>query len=75
MQLYILQAYGALQQFDSGAVWVMQSWFLVQLALCKQGNTIYGNFTGYCDKFWNLPRNSTGYPRAEAYLSGVPVGQ
>ena len=34
--------YSAMAAVDKDAVWVMQAWFLVSIALCRRGQT------GYC---------------------------
>jgi len=49
----------------------MQAWFLVSIALCEQGQT------AYCDNGWLQENNGSSipYPRAAAYLSGIPKGR
>ncbi len=66
--------YAAMKAFEQDAVWVMQAWFLVSIALCTQGQT------AYCGSFWLQDENggpapSGTYPRAQAYLSGVEHGK
>merc|ERR1740130_695389 len=62
--------YDAMSAVDSNAVWVMQAWFLVSIPLCRQGQA------GYCGNGWLANATATPpYPRAAAYLSGVPHGK
>ena len=61
-----------MNDFDNESVWVMQAWFLVSIALCEQGQT------GACQNGWlqeNNASSSVPYPRAAAYLSGIPKGR
>lgn len=37
--------YNAMSAADDNAVWVMQAWFLVSIALCRDGQTAYCAFT------------------------------
>eukprot|EP00947_MAST-08B_sp_MAST-8B-sp1_P004677 g4677.t1 len=75
--------YRSMAAFDKDAKWVLQAWFLVSIALCRQ------NQTAYCSNPWLLnstnstteprstmtPSAAVPYPRAAAYLSGVPKGK
>lgn len=62
--------YQAMVAVDENAIWVMQAWFLVSIALCRQGQT------AHCNNGWLANATATPpYPRAAAYLSGVPHGR
>eukprot|EP00941_MAST-03F_sp_MAST-3F-sp1_P002114 g2114.t1 len=68
--------YNAMANEDPEAIWVMQAWFLVSIGLCRQGQTIY------CKNGWlgntetsDGDNDNVPYPRAAAYLSGVPLGK
>ena len=65
-------AYDALTAYDPAAVWVLQAWFLVSNSMCHLSGQ-------NCGTFWQQNVTEPGavqpYPRAAAYLSGVPHGR
>ena len=63
----------AMSRHAPGCTWVMQAWFLVRVAECRQG------FPEWCGDFWERPSGGgppkgPPYERVEAYLGAVPRG-